>query len=339
MDLYEILELKPNASEVEIKKAYFRLAKIYHPDKNNSPTATEHFQKIHSAYEILINDKSRQEYQKMNSKEKNNFVEILEKIIKENINLEELKKYGINLDKQDFEYIQANFMNFFKAINVNELINLFKKGVVLRKDFNNVINCSDISDENENYDETCAEYYYNLPIFKKVNKLDIKIELSIKIGDIATNNKRKIKIKRNIEDENITSSFIFHLTKPYIIFVGAGDMDDGDYGDLIIKLNLPNNLFWNEDIILIEQSMSLYEMIYGLDICLALGENKTINIKDWVPSRDGFLINIKDRGDTGVSVKKVETNINLLENNLAIKLFLDYTSTDEKEQMLKEFFS
>ena len=33
MDFYEILELKPNASEQDIKKAYHALSKKYHPDK------------------------------------------------------------------------------------------------------------------------------------------------------------------------------------------------------------------------------------------------------------------------------------------------------------------
>ena len=112
MELYQILDLKPNASELEIKKAYLKLVKQYHPDRNKSVGAAEHFQQIQSAYEILINQKSRQEYQKMNQTDRFSFVEILEKIINENINLSELKKYGINLEKTDFDYLQKNFTNF-----------------------------------------------------------------------------------------------------------------------------------------------------------------------------------------------------------------------------------
>jgi hypothetical protein len=134
-----------------------------------------------------------------------------------------------------------------------------------------------------------------------------------------------------MEDEQVTSTFIFNLTKPYIVFVGAGDMDNGDYGNLIIKLNLPNNLVWDENIILIEQSMSLYEMIYGLDIHLDLGENKLINIENWVPSRDGYFINISNE-------KKVDASIKLLDYNLGIKLFLDYEDSEEKHNILKQYF-
>ena len=109
-------------------------------------------------------------------------------------------------------------------------------------------------------------------------------------------------------------------------------MDNGDYGNLIIKLNLPNNLVWIENVILIEQSMSLYELIYGLDIHLDLGENKIINIQNWVPSRDGYLIDISNGSN-------INTNVKLAEHNLGIKLFLDYEDSTEKENMLKQYFS
>ncbi len=331
MELYGILEIKPNASEVEIKKSYLKLVKKYHPDRNKTPGAAEHFQQIQTAYEILIDPKSRQEYQKMNQTERTGFVEILEKIIRENIDLPELKKYGINLERTDFDYLQKNFANFFRALNVGEILAFFSKGIVPRKDFANVINCSE--SDMDMYDSTCAEYFYHLPMcFQKVNKLDIKLDLSIKLGDIANHTKRKIKIKRNMEDEEITSTFVFNLSKPYIVFVGAGDMDNGDYGNLIIKLNLPNNLVWTENLILIEQSMSLYELIYGLDIHLDLGENKVISIQNWVPSRDGYLIDISNG-------QNVNTNVKLPDHNLGIKLYLDYEDSEEKANLLKQYFS
>jgi hypothetical protein len=322
MDLYNILEIEPTSTETEIKKAYHRLAKIYHPDKNKEPNANEKFQKIQSAYEILSNDKTRLEYQKMNYKDKLSFVEILEKIINDRFNMTELKKYGINLEKTDLEYIQKNIINFFNKLNVNELLDLFKKGVVPRKEFNNIINCSE--SDVDIYDENMAEYFFSLPFsFQKINKNDIKIDLNIKIVDIVNNNKRKIKIKRKVDDTESTSTFIFNLSKPYVVFVGGGDMNNGNYGNLLIKLNLPNNLFWDQNIILIEKTMSLYNMIYGLDINIDLGDDKEFNIQKWVPSRDGYIVEIPNN------------NI----HNLAIKLVLDYESTDEKEKILKEHFS
>jgi curved DNA-binding protein CbpA len=50
---YEILGLKTNATEAQIKNAYRALAKKYHPDVSKEPNAEEKFVEIAEAYEIL----------------------------------------------------------------------------------------------------------------------------------------------------------------------------------------------------------------------------------------------------------------------------------------------
>ncbi|MDP1801896.1 MAG: J domain-containing protein [Bacteroidota bacterium] len=57
---YEILGLHSGASFAEIKSAFRRLAKVYHPDKN--PTGKEHFAKILKAYETLSDPKLKSMY-------------------------------------------------------------------------------------------------------------------------------------------------------------------------------------------------------------------------------------------------------------------------------------
>lgn len=63
--LYEILEVSPNATQAEIKRAYKSLALKTHPDRappEQKRQAEEAFQKINAAYEVLVNDTARQEY-------------------------------------------------------------------------------------------------------------------------------------------------------------------------------------------------------------------------------------------------------------------------------------
>ncbi len=60
--LYETLGVNENASTEEIKKAYRRLARKYHPDINKSPDAEEKFKEINAAYEILSNQEKRKQY-------------------------------------------------------------------------------------------------------------------------------------------------------------------------------------------------------------------------------------------------------------------------------------
>ena len=60
--LYETLEINENASADEIKKAYRKLARKYHPDVNKDPSAEEKFKEINAAYEVLSNPEKKQQY-------------------------------------------------------------------------------------------------------------------------------------------------------------------------------------------------------------------------------------------------------------------------------------
>ncbi|XP_064105446.1 dnaJ homolog shv-like [Macrobrachium nipponense] len=62
-DFYKILGVPRDASVNQIKKAYRRLAKEYHPDKNkDDPNAEDKFKDLGAAYEVLVDDEKRQKY-------------------------------------------------------------------------------------------------------------------------------------------------------------------------------------------------------------------------------------------------------------------------------------
>ena len=59
---YDTLGVSTSATQDEIKRAYKKLALQYHPDRNPDPKATEMFQEISAAYEVLSNEERRREY-------------------------------------------------------------------------------------------------------------------------------------------------------------------------------------------------------------------------------------------------------------------------------------
>jgi molecular chaperone DnaJ len=62
-DYYKILEVLPAASQQEIKRAYRRLAQVYHPDKTGgNPAAEAYFREVKEAYEVLSDPAGRETY-------------------------------------------------------------------------------------------------------------------------------------------------------------------------------------------------------------------------------------------------------------------------------------
>jgi len=71
-DYYEILGVARTAKEVELKKAYRKLARKYHPDLNpNNKQSEEKFKEIQEAYEVLSDSDKRQKYDQLGANWKN----------------------------------------------------------------------------------------------------------------------------------------------------------------------------------------------------------------------------------------------------------------------------
>ena len=64
MDYYSVLGIGKTASTEEVKKAYKKLARRWHPDKNpnNSEEATRRFKEVSEAYEVLGDEERRRNY-------------------------------------------------------------------------------------------------------------------------------------------------------------------------------------------------------------------------------------------------------------------------------------
>lgn len=62
IDYYKVLDISPNASADEIKKAYRQKAKQYHPDVSSEVNASEKMKQVNSAYDVLSDPQQKQAY-------------------------------------------------------------------------------------------------------------------------------------------------------------------------------------------------------------------------------------------------------------------------------------
>ena len=66
MNYYEILSVNENATQSEIKKAYIKLAKKYHPDSSKENTE-DMMTQVNEAYAVLSDPQKKEEYDKQKS--------------------------------------------------------------------------------------------------------------------------------------------------------------------------------------------------------------------------------------------------------------------------------
>jgi curved DNA-binding protein len=112
IDYYKILELPKTATEADIKKAYRKLARKYHPDLSpNDKTAENKFKEINEANEVLSNTENRKKYDKYGKDWKH-----ADEFEKSGYNSNQQQNSGTRQQSSDFS---GDFSDFFESMYGN----------------------------------------------------------------------------------------------------------------------------------------------------------------------------------------------------------------------------
>ena len=252
----DILGLKDNFTNSELKKAYYKLALKYHPDKNpGCLISEENFKKVNNAYEVLLKYKGLG-YQTEGEKN-NDYLSLIKKFIHfviPNLDVDE-ETLDITLKNILFKFKSAS-LKVFKKIPRNDLIKLYNFIIKNRQliDFNNIV----------------VERL--LKIIKDNINIDNLIILNPTINDLLSDNVYRL-------DMNKTEVLVplwhdeveFDISNTIILVQNIPDLSEN------ITIDSNNN-------IKVKLNLSVCELL-NEDFTLTLGENKYI-----IPSNELKII-------------------------------------------------
>jgi DnaJ-class molecular chaperone len=293
--LYSRLEISPNANDNEIKKAYARLSKIWHPDKNpnNIEEATRKFQDINEAKEILLNNDKRAIY--------------------DEIGMDIIKGGGHHQPAHDNSFFE-NLINQHFSFNINSNFNFTNNNNNKNEVPENIVANINVSLE-QIYNQEIITFQYKQkiyctscdgngtedgmpPICNECSGKGMKIQI-IRSGFMIQqimgtcnncNGSGKIvkegckncnKLGYNIKEKNISIPLKAGLTTGNKISLnGKGHQFKNNKTDLILNIiELPHNIYKREqDNLIIEIELKLYQALLGFTKLITLLDGSKLNI-------------------------------------------------------------
>jgi len=292
---YEILGISPNSTDEEIRKAYLKLARKYHPDRNKSEDAEIQFKKINNAYENICkkNTTNKPFLFSFTNNISPEFKNLAEKIFtsdKCNSFYDKISKINDIFTKTSSEDIMSEIYNYSKFYNDKHSPSKEKTPVKLEKNDDIVYNVN-----------ISLEDIYN-KVSKKINvKRMYKCRLCDAIGyTIDDNNKKHLctQCKGVLYLPNF-KEFSFSSNQEEVIFENEGNEQiDFSPGDIVINIfpKKNENYIINDNNITIKKNISLFEIYNGYNFEFLYLDNKTHKFNYTKPLLNNLVKVIKGKG-------------------------------------------
>lgn len=289
-DLYKILDLNFDASFDEIKVAYRKLVRMYHPDVSKNIDNADKFKEIQEAYEILINDDSRKKY------------DILHGFYRQKLKKDYEQKLKDSSIKYD-SYIKKTEKKVKKNEKFSSSINEALDNLFYGKKLNNNRNQSNaINGEDINIDISISSFEALNGTNRKVNILHTQpcshcngrkfingaqCPMCKGTGELSIQKKINVKIPKGVK----TGS------KVRVRKEGNKGLYGGKDGDLYLIINVEKNPYFDIDglDIICNLPITPYEAVLGAEISLPI---PMVNIMVKIPpmTSSGQKLKISSQG-------------------------------------------
>ncbi|MEZ4907026.1 MAG: J domain-containing protein [Saprospiraceae bacterium] len=260
IDYYKVLEVDKNASQADIKKAYRKLARKYHPDMNpNDKEAEKKFKQINEANEVLSNPEYRAKYDKYGENWQHG--EEYEKAQQEQRRYQSNQNYGTEFSGNFGE--GDDFSDFFQ--------NLFGN----RAGFSN-----------SSRGRASGKFKGG----------DIKAEITLSLRDVAKTHQQTFEI--NGKKVRITiPAGAYDGQQIKLKGYGQPGINGGPNGDLFITFNIPkDNVFHRQgDDLRMNVDLDLYTAVLGGEIQIETLDG-SVKLKVKPETQNGTTVRLKGKG-------------------------------------------
>ena len=273
-DYYKILGVNKNASQDEIKKAFRRLARKYHPDANpNDSKAEEKFKEIGEAYEVLKDSQKRSRYDQLGA------------------NWKQYSHAGAGRPGEGGRTYTYNFGG--RGFNFEDLGSGFS-------DFFETFFGRGSDDRFSGFDPGFGTQFDRGTRTNMQKGQDMQSELSITLREAYSGTQRSLKLQREGKTRTVNVKIpegIKDGGKIRVAGEGAKSPAGGPAGDLYLVINIaPHNFFTRKgDDLYCEVPVTIKEAFYGAKIDIPTFSGK-IMVKVPPKTQGGKTLRLKGKG-------------------------------------------
>lgn len=260
IDYYKTLDVTKSATEAEIKKAYRKLARKYHPDLNpNDKEAEKKFKEINEANEVLSNPENRKKYDKYGKDWKH---------------ADEFEKAGYDPNQQQYSRQQQQGNPDFSG---------FGGGDFSGSDFSDFFNSMYGSGRSSRSQS-------------KYRGQDFNAELQLDLASAYTTHKQSL----TVNGKNIRITIPAGVENGQVIKIpghGGAGVNGGPNGDLYITFIIENNSDFKREVnnLYSNVDLDLYTAILGGEINIKTFDGK-VKIKVPAETQTGTKVKLKGKG-------------------------------------------